>query len=755
MFINIKLGWLYIFVIFANFLQGQVAPGIEWRVSNWSPRGLNGNFQTREQSGEEWWYSHKNVYNSSGTHTAYVTVGYTSLVSDVTNFADAQLLYNEGLDSPYNPITSSAYNYSVLPEGCSDRDYLGEHRTPPRGNIGMNDLNGKMIYCKPKTIGALEEVIQDPLQPNYFYVVGVHLGVKPYKNKNSFIPYNPTASNPANYFSLQAMGLVKYTNDAEHLYVAKIDAAGTVIWEGLYGLPNYSVSPLAAYEMESYGNDIIKSSNGNLIVTGLAQTEDAPDNASYPIVMEIEPNTGFLIKKTTLNINTPLLGPISNPVKGVVTGGIGRSLVEIGNSRIYAVAITSYFANTDYRDFNNAFVWALNENLVPTTSWPENPVRFSGTGPLYNSNIWEIKYHKGLKQLLIPVALNCYNCRWAGYNSGEGFIYRLDSTGAFSSKGINPAPMGYLNAFDLRIGVEETSDNGFVAVSSVRAPVEFFYPTDEELGYLASCKEINTTDWETDALIIKYNDTAATQWRRLFDLEDNRSRMPPPGDLKRQECVYKITQAQDGGFVISGNSSGNFDDFYMAKLYNGCNAENPYVTGASNIINITSNTLWNSSRFVVGKVVVNPGAVLTIDGPSTVVRFADSKLTGIETNITVMHGGSLKLTNGAQLSSIDTNFCKNSTWDGIKYTNDINEINNMIVFPNPANSSFYFLYNGTDESQYVYSFTDVLGRLIKTGYTISDFATEINSASFSAGVYFLNLYKNDILIEQKKIIIIK
>ena len=67
----------------------QLPPGVEWRVSTWSPGGLFGK-QTQEQSGEDWWYSHKNVKDSSGKTVQYVNVGYTSQVSTAATYTTAQ-----------------------------------------------------------------------------------------------------------------------------------------------------------------------------------------------------------------------------------------------------------------------------------------------------------------------------------------------------------------------------------------------------------------------------------------------------------------------------------------------------------------------------------------------------------------------------------------------------------------------------------------------------------------------------------------
>ena len=747
---------LFFLFAFCFITKAQMSPGIEWQKCTFSPRGLDGQFQTQQHSGEEWWYSHKNVLNAAGQHTAYVTSGYTGLVSTAATSVAAEQMYNEGPDSPYNPIDTTTFNYSTQPEGCVDRDYLGEHRTPVRGNIGLNTLNGDMIYCKPKTVGALEEVIQDPQNLDYAYVVGVHLGVRPYRDKVNFIPYNRTAANPNDYFSITRLGVSNYSNESGHLYVAKVEiVTGIVIWEGLYGYPDYLPSPLNTYECKSYGYDIIKSSNGNLIATGFAQINNGATAPEYPFILEIDPATGNLLKKTVLPLNNNNVLPLSNPSSGYSLSGIGRSLTEIGSTGNYAIAAAYYFVNTNTDDKNNAFVWCVDQNLNPSNTWATNPVRFAGNGP-YNSNIWEIKYHYGLGQLLIPVVSDCISCAYAGDNSGKGKIYRYNPNGTLSTNGTNPSLMGNINAYDLRIGVEETSDGGFVAVSSVRPPTtDHSLPTASELGYLQNCPDLEFAVWDTDPLVVKFTNTGALLWTKTFDLEPNRPRQTPPADLKRQECMYKITQTQDGGYTICGNASNNFDDNYMAKLYNECNAQQSYTTGPNHIIDITSNTTWNTPQTVLGKIVVHPGVTFNITGPNTIIRFADSKLTGIETNLSVMLGGQLTLTDGAQLAPIDNAICHNSTWDGVKIATNPSTENTLLIFPNPTSSNFSILYNGTDIIDANYNIVDVLGKQIKNGSITSNVSQEINTSTFSEGVYFVSLSKDNKTFQKQKLIVLK
>ncbi|MBA3681838.1 MAG: T9SS type A sorting domain-containing protein [Bacteroidetes bacterium] len=745
----------YFIVLFTA--NAQLSPGIEWQKSTWSPRGLNGQPQTQQQSGEEWWYSHKNVLTAAGQHTAYITCGYTNLVSTAATYAAAELMYNEGPESPYNPITPALYDYTQLPEGCSDRDYIGEHRTPSRGNVGLNDLLGNMIYCKPKTVGAIEEVIQDPQDPDYAYIVGVHLGIRPYKDKVNFIAYNPTAANPNDNFSLNNLGVTSYTNESGHLYIAKVEiATSNVQWEALYGYPDYALSPLIAYESKSYGYDIIKSSNGHLIATGYAQATNIASGPGYPFLLEIDPATGHLLKKAVLPLNGTDLKPMSNPTSGYCAAGIGHSLEEILSTGDYAIATIYYFGNTGQEDLNNAFIWNVDQNLNLSNNWANNPIQIAGVGPNYNSNIWEIKYHKALDQLLVPVVRDCAKCGSAGLNQGQGFVYRYNANGLLVHNGTNPSAMGAINAFDLRIGVEETDDGGFIAVSSTRPPKgNHSPPTPNELGYLFGCPDLGFTDWDTDALVVKYTRTGALHWTKTFDLEENRPRRPPPGDLKRQECMYKITQTQDGGYTISGNSSGNFDDNYMAKLYNECNSQQAYTSGPNNIIDITQNTTWDSSRVVLGKIVVHPGVTFLISGPNTVIRFADSKLTGIETNITVMLGGFVNVLNGAKLTSIDNAICTNSKWDGIRSEASPAEENALLIYPNPANTNFSLLYNGDDIAVVNYYIVDMLGKEIKKGYLQSYISQEINTSDFSEGVYTVYLSKSNKVFKKQKVVILK
>ncbi|CAN5649580.1 hypothetical protein BH11BAC1_BH11BAC1_19990 [soil metagenome] len=145
-----------------------------------------------------------------------------------------------------------------------------------------------------------------------------------------------------------------------------------------------------------------------------------------------------------------------------------------------------------------------------------------------------------------------------------------------------------------------------------------------------------------------------------------------PGDLKKQECLYSISESDNGELIVAGNNSRNHDDAYLVKLFDDCeqrltsfdvDVSTINVTYLSTLLGLTANTI-NSSIKVRGSIQVEPGETLTITGSSTNVEFADSRKVCTETNIIVKPGGTLIVENGAKLTSISS--CPTSMWDGIQ-----------------------------------------------------------------------------------------
>ncbi|MBA3899962.1 MAG: T9SS type A sorting domain-containing protein, partial [Bacteroidetes bacterium] len=145
---------------------------------------------------------------------------------------------------------------------------------------------------------------------------------------------------------------------------------------------------------------------------------------------------------------------------------------------------------------------------------------------------------------------------------------------------------------------------------------------------------------------------------------------PFPGNIKRAECLYQITQTQDGGYVISGNTSHNFDDNYLVKLKSDCSSSAYYTYNGfwwNNYVALkvenNQTITWNTDQSVIGKVIIEAGGKLIIDGAK--IEFADSqKSQHVLSKIVVEPGGILEIKNNAILTVLGE--CPGTMWDGIE-----------------------------------------------------------------------------------------
>ena len=654
----------------------QIVPTVDWKNVSYESEGIQGTAITQEQSGDEWWYSHKNLIDPVTTkQNGYIAVGYLAYILNLpTDITAAKSIFNEGINSPYNDYPLATISATTW-DDCVDFVGPTKRRTQFRGMVSRLDLKGNMMWCKQLTFIDLQEVIQ---VGNYIYVIGTHAGAKK-MDKSAFIPYNNSVSSSTNFFDKSINPILIDSNGVQHMYVSKLDLNGNVIWEGIYGYSDFS-NIRDAWNNISVGFDLIMNSNGSLYAVGVTKNSMDPIEKSKTFVIKINPLNGQYLDKKLLPLPTNL-----NMVGVGCNGSDGRSITEIDSTTNMAIAsVLSYYnaTGTIFTDWHRGGVYSIDQNLNLNTSWSTNPITFqASTNPLdyqlpntsgnpYHQTtlVWELNYHQARNEILVGVLSNCNICSSSGANFAKGFIYRLTNTGQFSTIGTNPSVMGNINAFDLRIGVVETNDGGFVAGSARRNGIAT-PPTSYELGTFASCSAMssNYSFWDTDPLIVKFDTYGNKTWEWSEDVIPGRSRQLYPGDVKRQECMYKITQTQDGGYALSGNASFNNDDNYMVKLNSDCNSLQTFdVVGPYYILPTSPSwqNNWTSSHKVKGIVYVKNGATLTISGSGTIIEFADSKQLGIETKIVVEAGGKLIINGGAKLTSVQT--CPGSVWNGIQ-----------------------------------------------------------------------------------------
>ena len=67
-----------LFLLFALLPQviAAQAPAVQWRRSDWAPTHPVSGAQSQTQSGEDWWYDHKNSYTNN-TLNGYVCAGFS------------------------------------------------------------------------------------------------------------------------------------------------------------------------------------------------------------------------------------------------------------------------------------------------------------------------------------------------------------------------------------------------------------------------------------------------------------------------------------------------------------------------------------------------------------------------------------------------------------------------------------------------------------------------------------------------------
>jgi hypothetical protein len=699
-------------------IKAQTAPPKhDWKAVTWEDEDIEGYENvTQAKSADEWWYAHENFYDLNGKHIGYIAGGYISnkfLYNHTSAINKVKSNFNEGIESPTNPMNLNITNFPLRPYFTGDcEDFQPgvvnnnnyELNTQYRGMLARLDLNGKMLWCKTPCISGdgIQGICTDGED---IYVIGRHNGIRRVMDdatptNKPFIPYNsPTQSNTnpvylgtngtsspyagsqINYVTANAQGNPYYygAEGAGKMYVAKFDKDGNLDWERLIGpvdLANTTLNTVLSNHI-SVGSSIIKHSNGFLYAVG---TGDSGSGGQF-FVAKLS-TSGVLINKVILTPGTT----IYNGIGGTNTLGEAKSICEIGSGNLVVGGLT-YFNTTNRNYLGSLYAIDANLNVLPQpTAW-QNAMPFliypgtfpAPSGTRQNSKISDVKYSSG--KIILGVINECADCNsTAADTRGNGEVWRLNTNGTMVS-GNNPVSLGPVNAYDLREGVTPTSDGGFGVISARRnltgnAPMGGF-----ALGAFNSLcynywTSLNNGGWgtlDTDPLIVKFDANGNKLWEWSEDIDPARTQVPRhfASDFKRRECMYKITEAFDGGLVASGNSSTGNDDNYMVKLAGECSRSQTYDFGILPQILMPwtgSNgpvTIINYPMTFAAKLVIPNGVTIVFTGANTIIKFADGHQIGHPCGIEVEPGGHLIVQNGAQLTSIDNAVCPGAMWDGI------------------------------------------------------------------------------------------
>jgi hypothetical protein len=504
-------------------------PAVEWKRSDWYPEHPTSGSQTQEESGEDWWLDHKTSRDGQSAVNGFIAAGYSSFV----NYTNSEF----GLDGCLHAAPGAP--------ACWLLETPGNVRGSVLAAMALVAPDGEsLVWHHTYNEGWFNRVIQT--SDGGYLAVGATAATR----AASFAPlyYNPnqTSGNTTDQFDAGVACTIG--DNVRHIVVVKTDADGLVEWEYLYGIVPYSAGASAAYEAASEAFNAIEQPGGGYRIVGHAVDPSFTYscNGTQPLtrafMIEVASNGHFVAGS--------FAGPTTLPsvITGIARYGSGAGLRYLTSGMGYFVgSIPNPYTGCNL--FQQAF--AAQSDGAGTVDWVRSDFDVSTTASQRTDDI-QVSVRNGTTEVLFPLIVNCEGCLYANYNSGRGKVYRLD-TAAGAPIGA-AMDLGTLTAFDLKLRLSPTEDGGFaVASSKLVDPPPAPY----------SCYD--TRYWNTDAFVARYDADGIQEWETTFDV-DGQPADPYPGDLKKQECITSISEDADGGFVVGGNNSFNFDDSYLTKV---------------------------------------------------------------------------------------------------------------------------------------------------------------------------------------------
>jgi hypothetical protein len=655
-------------------------PAVDWKESDWSHENPypGGGPQTQEESGDEWWYGHSNSLDDNNNIDGYITAGYSSYINSGYDEDSFGVCTNWELD----PFEIECAAFETVPSSSTATD--GRKRGQLLTSLAFTHKDEHYYeWHKNYAVGNLYMAKPTDNNESFISVGFTSSTIVPFASSTTPIIYNPGQSGSNAGLCTISSSVTSFKG---HAYVVKVNKDdGAVEWQYIYGTETLSaISGLSSDYTSTIFNFIEIPGSGYRMV-GSATSSNSILNPANPTVinnyiwiLDIDLSGNYINDYLIPIISSDFTSTASDIFRFQETGNwyniISGRYAQWENlpGLPYATISQKAFVlripeNFGTLDFDNELEW-FNSDAYDNNSFVTHD----------NSTNYYVKEGKdefGNPIILLPVIYGCgQGCLYASTNIGEGKVYKVGLDGT----NLGEVSIGEVKAFDLKIDVAPTPDFGFAVLSTKKglnnSRIWNTQPCSEQfpLGY-----------FNTDAFVAKYTPIDVDpEWYIQWDIDDEQP-VYYPGDYKKQECMYTITQAHDGGFVVAGNSSGNFDDYYLCKLQNDCITRTASFASILDdldrefeIGNGTTPTLvtWNSSQTVLGSVVIKNNAELVIDGSSTLIEIADSRRVAttdgknIISNIIVQPGGKLTIDESTLdvISSNSGGSCDDGMWDGIQ-----------------------------------------------------------------------------------------
>lgn len=678
-----------ILISFSSLKSQSFGPGLRWKTVSWAPHTYDGTAdQTQAESSDDWWYWHTNIYDPvSGNQLGYIAAGYVSW-SDIF-YDEKNDVYQSGchIDGP-NP---EIQRFEFTDTYNNPESFIGSYWS----SIARFDLEGNMVWCKRFGKGEFRSVIQN--EDGDILAFGfTHSTV--YKDAQG--NEQDLICNPGPGTDKYIVGCRGNSNDESErlMFLAKVDLDGILLENYCYGWhDNGEILPSGSIleDASSMGLSLVEiptSSNiqGRYYLAGQADVlprGKGPNHYPNGLVILIDEDLEVVSKKTY---------------------GSGVSETSINSAQKFiSGSIEQYaFAGTKLKDHPSGHPDDRKAEIlhfVYDNAGAERfqPVIFSDPRPgsFEKGKVTSISFSKD-GQVYLPTLWQQPGNKW----SYDNYIYKINAfTGSITSPDVwnaanNPFDLQITtNTFDNQQGITppQDNDNGFVLVTSISATnphglidnylrnpnkssiQAYWLDKNPDAPGLDAYENILLKTEDANGYVSCYTDGILSnypvkKWEVEFDIDDSHvSREQWPGDIKKSECLYSITQNQNMGYTVAGNCSENFDDGYIVNIMGDCGMdltydEVPIVQGSTPVIIISDITIR-------GVITVPSGSTLKIE--NCTIKFADTKSTGEYTNITVEAGGELIL-DGCTLTSDDR--CVYNSWDGIKVLGDYDEPHNIL-----------------------------------------------------------------------------
>lgn len=626
----------------------------------------------REESGEEWWYAHCNVHDAQGQLIGIAAAGFNS----VKNWA---VVDETGCDSWLLDI-----------DPLWDVFETREHRRgAKRCWLALYDLQGQQLWCRSYLGGAFYDVAQDA--DGRIVAVGVIYANRKATNPDDAtdpVPYNPGVGAGLDISTIDCSespggGDPPYGQMSIKGYAVKVDLESNLIWQNAYG------QAPEAYQGWAQGARIW--SLAPVIISGQGPGFYVAMDAGGQTCMRIRGSDGHVVDRTILPNVQPDAGMRTYKVASKVINGTTQVLLAgttYPNGK--QGAFLAHIADADAAPYAVTQTWL-------TAAPPFNAVHQSTFHQLSTDAQFIVDEQKA-QGFVWPVQTN-YDIKSetsVGRNIATLLVYRI-APGA--TVPLWSSDLGEVRAYDLQSGIAQTSDFDLAVVSSTWHDE---YSSTNPFGYddlsdeIQTCLEQYEGDWpganqydywNTDSYVAKLRiEDGVLLWKTEFDAEPAMDATCYPDDMKKQECMYMITEMEDGGLVISGNTSHNFDDAYLAKLHPDCQGKEDYTffeteygfdndeafTENDFVHTVHSGEVWNDNMNVHGIIRIPPAVTLTITN-GALIRFADSELLDHPTRIEIMAGGRLEVNASAELTSLPGCNGQGAMWNGILVQGDPHE----------------------------------------------------------------------------------